>query len=62
MENMQKLTKVVSEQKHYTVEVTGTQVVEAQKSNKHFEELLKLVGDDMKLTKSIPNKIEYIIE
>tara|TARA_R110000772_G_scaffold224352_1_gene334964 strand:+ start:336 stop:524 length:189 start_codon:yes stop_codon:yes gene_type:complete len=62
MENMQKLTKVVSEQKHYTVEVTGAQVVEAQKSNKHFEELLKLVGDDMKLTKSIPNKIEYIIE
>jgi len=59
---MPKLTKVVSEQQHYSVEVTNAQVVEAQKSNRHFEELLKLVGNDMKLTKSIPNKVEYIIE
>ena len=59
---MPKLVKVISDQQHYSVEVTNAQVVEAQKSNQHFEELLKLVGNDMKLTKNIPNKIEYLID
>ena len=59
---MPKLTRVNSDLRYYSVEVTDAQVVEAQKGNKEFEVLLKLVGKDMKLVNSENGRIEYIIE
>ena len=59
---MPKLTRVNSDLRYYSVEVTDAQVVEAQKGDKQFEALLKLVGGNMKLANSENGRIEYIIE
>ena len=59
---MPKLTRVNSDLRHYSVEVTDAQVIEAQKGDKQFEALLKLVGSDMKLINTENGRIEYIIE
>jgi len=59
---MPKLTRVNSDLRYYSVEVTDAQVIEARKGDKEFENLLKLVGSDMKLVNSENGRVEYTIE
>jgi hypothetical protein len=59
---MPKLTKVETNYTYYSVEVTEAQVLEAKKSNKHFGELLELVQNNMKISRPVESKVEYVIE
>ena len=59
---MPKLTRVETDYRFYTVEVTEEQVLTAKKSDENFEALLELVQDDMEMVRLKDGGFEYIIE
>jgi hypothetical protein len=59
---MPKLTRVETSYTYHSVEVTEAQVLEAKKSNIHFVKLLNSVQNNMKPSRPLDGKTEYIIE
>ena len=59
---MPKLTRVETDYRFYTVEVTEEQVLTAKESDENFEALLELVQDDMEMVRLKDGGFEYIIE
>ena len=59
---MPKLTRVETDYRYYSVEITEEQVLKARKSDEDFEELLELVYDDMEMVRLKDGGHEYIIE
>ena len=59
---MPKLTRVETDYRYYSVEVTVEQVLKARESDENFEELLELVIDDMEMVRLKDGGYEYIIE
>ena len=59
---MPKLTRVETDYRYYSVEVTVEQVLKARESDENFEELLELVQDDMEMVRLKDGGHEYIIE
>jgi len=59
---MPKLTRVETDYRYYSVEVTEEQVIKAKESDKNFEELLELVIDDMEMVRLKDGGYEYMIE
>jgi hypothetical protein len=59
---MPKLTRVETDYRYYSVEVTVEQVLKARESDENFEELLELVQDDMEMVRLKDGGIDYIIE
>jgi len=59
---MPKLTRVETDYRYYSVEVTEEQVIKARESDEEFEALLELVQDDMEMVRLKDGGTEYIIE
>ena len=59
---MPKLTRIETDYRYYSVEVTEEQVLKARESDENFEELLELVQDDMEMVRLKDGGIDYIIE
>ncbi|MDB4344474.1 hypothetical protein OAA18_00150 [bacterium] len=59
---MPKLTRVETDYRYYSVEVTNEQVLKARESDEEFEALLELVQDDMEMVRLKDGGIDYIIE
>jgi hypothetical protein len=59
---MPKLTRVETDYRYYSVEITEEQVIKAKESDKNFEELLELVIDDMEMVRLKDGGYEYMIE
>jgi len=59
---MPKLTRVETDYRYYSVEVTNEQVLKARESDEEFEALLELVQDDMEMVRLKDGGTEYIIE
>ena len=59
---MPKLTRVETDYRYYSVEVTNEQVLKTRESDEEFEALLELVQDDMEMVRLKDGGTEYIIE
>ena len=59
---MPKLTRVETDYRYYSVEVTEEQVTKAKESDENFAELLELVIDDMEMVRLKDGGYEYMIE
>ena len=59
---MPKLTRVETDYRYYSVEITEEQLAKAEQSDENFEELLELVQDDMEMVRLKDGGHEYIIE
>jgi hypothetical protein len=59
---MPKLTRIETDYRYYSVEVTEEQVLKARESDENFEELLELVIDDMEMVRLKDGGYEYMIE
>ena len=59
---MPKLTRIETDHRYYSVEVTEEQVAKAKKSDENFAELLELVIDDMEMVRLKDGGYEYMIE
>jgi hypothetical protein len=59
---MPKLTRVETDHRYYSVEITDAQVKKARESGEEFEALLELVYDDMEMVRLKDGGTEYIIE
>jgi hypothetical protein len=59
---MPKLTRVETDYRYYSVEITDAQVKKARESGEEFEALLELVQDDMEMVRLKDGGTEYIIE
>ena len=59
---MPKLTRIQTDYRYYSVEVTEEQVAKAEKSDENFAELLELVIDDMEMVRLKDGGYEYMIE
>jgi len=59
---MPKLTRVETDYRYYSVEITDAQVEKAREGDEEFEALLELVQDDMEMVRLKDGGTEYFIE